>query len=220
MPQGSILGPLFLVFSISDLPEVVSQESSVALYAGDCKAFRVVNCPNDLMMFQDDLDSLCTWSQQNRMTFNVKKCKLMRITQKKQPLRSSFTLNGSVLEEVYEFHDLGLLTNHHLSWNSHVGAITNKANRILGLLRRTCRGWKDTKTLKVLYCMLVRSQVEYGSVVSSPYTARNIDKLERIQRRGTEFILGKINFTYDERLKCFNLLSLEKRRYPFYVTFL
>jgi len=154
------------------------------------------------------------------MTFNVKKCKLMRITQKKQPFRSSFPLNESLIEEVYEFRDLGLLTNDHLSWNSHVDAITNKANRILGMLRRTCRGWKDIETLMVLYCTLVRSQVEYGSVVWSPHTARNIDKLERIQRRGTKFILRKRNFTYDERLKCLNLLSLEKRRYLFDVTFL
>ena len=164
VPQASIVGPLFFVIFISDLPEVVSQGSTVALYADDCKAFRVVTCPNDQLIFQGDLDGLCTWSQQNRMTFNVKKCTLMRITLKKQPLRSSFSLNGNVLEEVDEFRDLGLLTNHHLSWNSHVDAITNKANRILGLLRRTCRGWKDTETLKVLYCTLVRSQVEYGSV--------------------------------------------------------
>ena len=77
--QGSVLGPLFFVIFISDPPEVVSQESSVALHADDCKAFRVVTCPNDLLMFQDDLDSLCTWSQQKRMTFNIKKCKLMHI---------------------------------------------------------------------------------------------------------------------------------------------
>ena len=120
----------------------------------------------------------------------------------------------------FEFRDLSLLTNHHLSWNFHVDAIKNKANRILGLLRIFCRGWKDIETLKVLYCTLVRSQVEYGSVVWSPHTARNIDKLKRIQRRGTKLILGKRNFTYDERLKCPNLLSIEKRRYLFDVTFL
>ena len=58
-------------------------------------------------------------------------------------------LHHKRIEEVYEFRDLGLPTNHHLSWNSHVDAMTNKANRILGLLRKTCRGWKDTETLKV-----------------------------------------------------------------------
>ena len=63
--------------------------------------------------------------------------------------------------------------------------------------------------------------MEYGSVVWSPYTSRNVDKLERIQRRGTKFILGKRNLTCEERLKClYNLLSLEKRRYLFDVTFL
>ena len=45
-------------------------------------------------------------------------------------------------------------------------------------------------------------------------------KLECIQRRGTKFILGKWNLSYEERLKCLNLLSLEKRCYLFDVTFL
>ena len=56
--QGSILRPLFFVIFISDLPEVVTQESTVALYADDCKAFRVVTCANDQLMFQGDLGSL------------------------------------------------------------------------------------------------------------------------------------------------------------------
>ena len=67
---------------------------------------------------------------------------------------SSFTLNESLIEEAYEFCDLGLPSNHHLSWNSHVDAI-NKVNRILGLLRRTCTGWKDIQTLKVLAVLYI-----------------------------------------------------------------
>ena len=77
-------------------------------------------------------------------------------------------------------------------------------------IKRTCRGWKDTETLKTLYCTLVRSQLEYGSVVWSPYTSRNIDKLERIQRRGTKFILGQNDVSYEDRLKCLNMLSLKR----------
>ena len=62
--------------------------------------------------------------------------------------------------------------------------------------------------------------MECGSVVWLPYGARNIDKLECIQRRGAKFILGKRNFTCDQGLKCLSLLSLEKRHYLFDVTFL
>ena len=78
MPQGSILGPiLFFVIFISDLPEVVSVGSTLAMYADDCKASSVISCPNDQLMFQEDLDKLCIWGEQNTVDFNAKKCKAM-----------------------------------------------------------------------------------------------------------------------------------------------
>ena len=72
---------------------------------------------------------------------------------------------------------------------------------------RMCRGLTDVTTLRTLYCALVRSQLEYCTVVWSPYTARNVDKLERIQRRATKFIL-KTDVEYDTRIERLNLLSL------------
>ena len=59
VPQGSILGPLFFVIFISDLPEVVSVGNTLAMYTDDIQAFRVISCPNDQLMFQEDLDRLC-----------------------------------------------------------------------------------------------------------------------------------------------------------------
>ena len=44
------------------------------------------------------------------MDFNEKKCKIMRITKKKQTFTSNFFLDNSALEEVNEFRDLGLTT--------------------------------------------------------------------------------------------------------------
>ena len=54
--------------------------------------------------------------------------------------------------------------------------------------------------------------LEYCTVVWSPYTARNVDKLERIQRRATKFIL-KTDVEYDTRRERLNLLSLKDRRF-------
>ena len=82
---------------------------------------------------------------------------------------------------------------------------------MLGLIKRTCKGLDDPKTLRTLYCSLVRSNLEYCSVVWSPHTKRNTDKLERVQRGATKFIL-KSDDPYDIRFKKLNLMSLEKRR--------
>ena len=48
----------------------------------------------------------------------------------------------------------------------------------------------------VLFTALVRLNLEYCLMVWSPYTKRNIDKLERVQRRATKFIL-KSDDPYD-----------------------
>ena len=97
--------------------------------------------------------------------------------------------NNHILEETFEFSDLGLFTSGKLSWNAHVDKITSKANKFLGLVKRTCKGMKDITALRTLFCALVRSQLEHCTVVWSPQTARNINKLDKIQKRATKFIL-------------------------------
>ena len=89
---------------------------------------------------------------------------------------------------------------------------------MLALIKSNCREFRDVLTLRTLYCALVRSQLEYGSVVWSPSPARNITKLEKVQRRATKFIL-KTEDDYEVRISNLNLLSLEHRRFLFDVLF-
>ena len=145
-------------------------------------------------MFQEDLDNLHRWSLQPRlgtrmwsllnfMDFNIKKCKIVRITKKKQPFISNFVLDNSVLEEVSEFRDLGISTDQHLRWNLGIDKAVAKENRMLGLIKRTCRDFDDRKTLRTIYCALVRSNLEYCSVRWSPYTKKAL-KSWRMFKKG------------------------------------
>ena len=115
--------------------------------------------------------------------------------------RISLLTSGGALGESW----LNLVCSH-WSWQIHV-----HCSLILCL--------KDESTLKTLYCSLVRSNLEYCSVVWCPFTKRNVNKLERIQRRATRFIL-KSNDPYNIRLHKLNLLTLEQRRFVDDVTFL
>ena len=58
----------------------------------------------------------------------------------------------------------------------------------------------------------VRPIVEYNSIIWSPSTARDIDAVESVQRRFTKRLHTLKNLSYRERLKCWNIFSLELRR--------
>ena len=75
--------------------------------ADDCKTSRVIDDAGDQVCFQRDLENLHQWNICNAMAFNVKKCKVVRFTKKRQPLVSNYSLDNSFLEEVKEFKDLG-----------------------------------------------------------------------------------------------------------------
>ena len=86
---------------------------------------------------------------------------------------------------------------------------------MLGLLKRNARVLTDASTLRIrtLYCTLVRSQLEYGSV-GSHLSLPEILKLERVQRRAKKFT-PKTKGDYEVRIFKLNLLSPEHRRFLF-----
>ena len=139
VPQGSLLGPLFFIVYINHLLGLISKDSSIALYAHDSKMYRVISTQEDLSTFQSDIDKISDRCKMSKMRINTKKCKIMRITRKTSPLVGENNNEGQPLESVNMYKDLGKFTASNLSWNQHVDKITAKANRVLGLVKRT--GW-------------------------------------------------------------------------------
>ena len=78
------------------------------------------------------------------------------------------------MELTSELCNLGLVTVCDLSWSTLIDKISNKDNKILGLIKRIRKGFQDVCTLRTLYFALVRSQLENCSVVWSPHKSRNI----------------------------------------------
>lgn len=113
---------------------------------------RIIDAANDQDLFQQDLDNLFEEERSKLPEFSCKKMQNYGINWEKHLYISSFTLNSYRLDEIKEFKDLGVITNEYLSWNSHFDNVVAKANRILGLLKRTCWGFDDSRTLKTLYC--------------------------------------------------------------------
>ena len=98
----------------------------------------------------------------NVMTQKRSNCPLISKTSKKSPLVGEYFIEGRPLESVNVHKDLGLFTASELSLNQHMDKIPSRANRVLGLVKRTYGDLKDIDTKKTLYCGLVRPLLEYS----------------------------------------------------------
>ena len=100
-----------------------------------------------------------------------------------------------------------------LTWTKHVEELVHKANKVLGLLKRTVRN-KNMKNFTILYKTLVRPILEYASPVWSPHLAKDIHEIEKLQRRASRIALGqrRQEMAYEDRCKILEWNSLERRR--------
>ena len=187
VPQGTVLGPLLFLVYINDLPNNITQGSTVRLFADDCILYREIRTMQDQLILQNDLNKLKEWADKWGMKFNPSKCEIMRICHNRTPLERFYTLSGQVLKQVNKTKYLGVYISEDLSWTPHIEYTTAKANRALGLLRRNLKHC-DKKIKESAYMSMVRSILEYACEIWDPYEQKNIKAIERVQRRAARFV--------------------------------
>ena len=123
------------------------------------------------------------------MSFNASKCEVIRVTRKRNPIKTTYTIHGHDLTVNKIGKYLGVTIADNLTWNAHVDATSKKANNGLAFLRRNLASCpRDIKAQS--YQALVRPILEYVSTSWDPYTKSNIQQLEAVQRRASRFVTG------------------------------
>ena len=102
----------------------------------------------------------------------------------------SLVPRGERLSSVSTVKDFGITISHDLSWTLYVVEVVSKANKVLGLIKRTI-GFANKEIFSTLYKALVRPILEYASPAWCPYLVKNIVLLEKVQRRASRLALGQ-----------------------------
>ncbi|MES9884076.1 MAG: reverse transcriptase domain-containing protein, partial [Sedimenticola sp.] len=173
-------GPtLFLIF-INDMPEIV--KNIVKMFADDAKIYARVNTIQEAANLQNDINNLQKWSEKWQLKFNRAKCKHMHLG-KDQQFSKYYMKIGDVettIQEVNEEKDLGVVMDKNLKFVSHIQTVVKKANRILGVIKRTFK-YIDKDVFLNLYKALVRPHLEYASNVWSVIYKKDAIPIENIQ---------------------------------------
>ena len=181
------------------------------MYADDTKAFAEVE-KESVAKLQQDLDMLVEWAGCCQLRFNADKCKVLHLGQNNPEQTYSMKQRGTgervTLGTSEGEKDLGALMDSELKFSKRVEEQVNKANRILGLIRRSYQ-YLDRESMKMLFTALVNRHLEFGNVVLTPLFQKDRLLIKGVQRRATKLVPGLTELDYSERLKSMDLTSMK-----------
>lgn len=214
VPQGSVLGPLLFLVYVNDLPDSITSHSKT--FADDTKLFRVISSLSDCRELQEDLNRIYSWTNLWLLKLNIQKCKVMNISSsRRETINHNYTMGPqdatTELAVVTEEKDLGIYVSSNLQPSKQCATSVSKANKMLRSIRKSF-SHIDRESFLILYKTFIRPNLEHCIQLWSPFLRKDIDLMERVQRRATKIVPQLKHLPYHDRLSQLNLTTLETRR--------
>jgi hypothetical protein len=129
VPQGSILGSLFL-FYINDLPTIINNKSKQVLFTDDTSI--IIKNPS-LFNFKKQIikifEQLNKWFSDNLLILNFDKTYFLQVKTKNNSVNEiNVNHNDTFINNTSSIYFLGITIDNTLSWNEHVDKLISTVN--------------------------------------------------------------------------------------------
>ncbi|XP_072178742.1 uncharacterized protein [Diadema setosum] len=179
------------------------------MFADDTKIAHPVGTEEDIENMQKDIDNLHSWAGRWQMRYNADKCGVMHVGYHNP--HHTYHMGNDTLRVTPEEKDLGVLIHQSLKVSTQCAAAAKKANRVLGMIKRSFQ-YRSREVILKLYKSLVRPHLDYCMQAWCPYLEKDKKTLEKVQARATKLIPNLKDLPYEIRLRRLNLTTLEVRR--------
>ena len=141
------------------------------------------------------------------MTISIPKCSVLSTSNSETSIPRLYYISNTSLSQVTTFNDFGILIDDKLTFSAHIRSSTKKAYSESILLSRCFLSRNPKHTYPC-----VRPLLEYASPVWSPHLIKNIDAIEKVQRRFTKSFHNLRDLPYTIRMARLNIIPLGDRR--------
>ena len=170
--------------------------------------------PSQNSLSQNYMNNICEWTEINKMKLNEQKSKVMVFNfTKNYQFSTRVHLNNTLLEIIRETRLLGTIVSSDLTWHKNTQLLVQKGYQRMTMLRKLYNFDIPQEDLLLIYCLYIRSILEYNSNVwFSSITEEEKEDLERVQAISFRIILKEEYSDYQQALSDLNMKSLHERR--------
>ena len=152
VPQGSILGTIFFLIYINDLPYLAPIDTKILLYEDDTSI--IVTSPN-LENFETKIrklfEDINKWFQANQLTLNYNKTNYLQFTNKNSSDENlKLHYQGNEVKSTLNTKFLEVIIDDCLSWKAHIDQTASKLNTPCFTIR-TIQAIMSPETLRMVY---------------------------------------------------------------------
>ena len=166
VPQGSILGPLFFLICVNDLPDRL--KSNVKLFGDDTSFSVVKNKEESASDLTNDLDMISKWAYNWKMSFNPDPKKpvqeVLFSAKKSNITHPSIHFNNVQVQRANQQRHLGIVLDEKVNSKSHIDKVLTKASKGIAVIKRL-RNSLPRNSLITIYKAIFKEHLDYGDIL-------------------------------------------------------
>ena len=194
VPQGSVLSCSLFLLAINDALSNLPNNIKASLYVDDLVIYTSSSyIPSIERRLQTAINRVEQWATNTGFKFSPQKSVAVQFHRKRglqqEPM---LTLYGNPIQFQTSAKYLGLIWDQRLRWKNHVECLRSKCLKAIDILKCLARTkWGSDKTMLLrLYRSLIRSKLDYASIIYQSASNNIIKRLDPIHNLAIRICIG------------------------------